>query len=118
MTTASMQSTQSRRRLYLRRSRTSIRFRNPLKERKGSQSFARTVEADELIRSCDIGFGSMLSKKDFAGVSRAPLIQDQASMRDSKIRSSGFVCFIFLIPQLLCGDFFDSIDPLHRPAHS
>jgi hypothetical protein len=53
----------------------------------------------------------MLLKKDYEGGLLATLIQDQEQMRnhDSRNHLPGFVRFNFLIPQFLCGDFFNSI---------
>ena len=55
----------------------------------------------------------MLLKKDYEGGLLATLIQDQEQMRnhDSRNHLPGLVRFNFLIPQFLCGDFFNSIDP-------
>jgi hypothetical protein len=64
----------------------------------------------------------MLLKKDYEGGLLATLIQDQEQMRnhDSRNHLPGFVRFN-LIPQFLCGDFFNSIghsrhSRYHQPA--
>ena len=63
-------------------------------------------------------FWPMLLKKDFEGALRATLIPDQEQMRNlgSKNRLPGFGPFQFLIPQFLCGDFFNSICPTETLA--
>ena len=79
--------------------------------------FPRSTSWDALSRArsfyplANDRWGSMLLKKDYEGGLLATLIQDQEQMRNHDLRNHlpGFVRFNLLIPQFLCGDFFNSI---------